>query len=123
MLPSPLCLTTERADAHLYRDQVESGLRFLGIIVFENKLKDGTAPVISSLKHARIGARMCTGDNIRTAVSVGRECGIMPENARVYIPSFAFGDQTTPKSELVWTDVEDDEYRLDSYGLTVSRSP
>lgn len=102
-----------------YRDQAESGLRFLGLIIFENKLKPGTTPVINTLKHARIGARMCTGDNIRTAVSVGRECGIVPENARVYIPTFISGDETQPNSELIWTDVEDDDYHLDAYGLTV----
>lgn len=110
-------LLNERAR---YREQVETGLRFLGLIVFENKLKPGTTPVISTLRHARIGARMCTGDNIRTAVSVGRECGIVPEDARVYIPTFVSGDQTTPDAQLIWTDVEDEEYQLDAYDLTVS---
>jgi len=104
----------------LTREEAESNLRFLGLIIFENKLKPGTTPVIHTLKHARIGTRMCTGDNIRTAVSVGRECGMVPEHARVYIPSFKVGDQTTPHSQLEWTDVEDEDYKLDAYGLMVS---
>ena len=65
---------------------------------------------------------MCTGDNIRTAVSVARECGMVPEFSRVYIPSFVVGDQMTAKSQLEWTDVEDDSYKLDSYGLMVGRA-
>ena len=63
---------------------------------------------------------MCTGDNIRTAVSVARECGMVSEDARVYIPTFVSGDQTTARSVLEWSDVEDETYKLDSYGLMVS---
>ena len=102
----------------LTREQAESGLRFLGLIVFENKLKAGTAPAIHTLRSARIHCRMCTGDNVRTAVSVARECGMVSESADVYIPSFVTGDQTTPRAEIVWREVEDDSLRLDPYGLT-----
>lgn len=44
---------------------------------------------------------------------------MVPEFSRVYIPSFVVGDQMTAKSQLEWTDVEDDSYKLDSYGLMV----
>lgn len=79
----------------LKREQVESGLRFLGLIIFENKLKPGTAPVMHTLRSAHIGTRMCTGDNIRTAISVGRECGMVSESAKVYMPTFLKGKCAT----------------------------
>ena len=52
------------------RESIESDLVFLGFIVFENKLRPQTAPVISELQHATIKTLMCTGDNILTAVCV-----------------------------------------------------
>ncbi|KAG5460206.1 MAG: hypothetical protein BJ554DRAFT_7772, partial [Olpidium bornovanus] len=36
------------------RDDVESGLTFLGFVIFENKLKPGTAAAVSTLRTARI---------------------------------------------------------------------
>ena len=60
-----------------YREAVESDLRFLGLIIFENKLKPGTTPAIATLRTAHIPTRMVTGDNVRTAISVGRECGMI----------------------------------------------
>ena len=61
----------------LPREKAESGLSFLGLIVFENKLKPGSLPAIATLRNANIGCKMVTGDNPRTAVSVARECGIL----------------------------------------------
>lgn len=43
------------------REQAESGLRFLGLIIFENKLKPGTAPAIHALRSAHLACRMITG--------------------------------------------------------------
>lgn len=62
---------------------------------------------------------MCTGDNVRTAISVARECGMISEDSRVYIPTFASGDSLTARSELVWNEVEDEESTLDTYTLRV----
>ncbi|CAH7675289.1 hypothetical protein BY996DRAFT_4588238 [Phakopsora pachyrhizi] len=88
----------------LTRTEVESGLRFLGFVIFENRLKMGTEPAIKILQNAHIGTRMCTGDNIRTAISVGRECGMIrsPNN---------------PESTIVWFDVEEESNQLDPYSL------
>lgn len=73
------------------RSDAESGLEFLGFIVFENKLKSNTATVISELKQANIRNVMCTGDNILTAVSVARECRLIDPDTRCYIPHFKKG--------------------------------
>lgn len=68
------------------REQAESGLNFLGFIVFENKLKDTTTPVITELRKARIRTVMCTGDNILTAICVARECGLIDPNSPCFVP-------------------------------------
>ena len=73
------------------REQAESGLRFLGLVIFENKLKPGTAPAIQELRSAHLACRMITGDNPLTAVSVARECDLISQAAHVFSPSFARG--------------------------------
>lgn len=73
------------------RDQAESGLRFLGLIIFENKLKPGTTPAIQALRAAHLGCRMITGDNPLTAVSVARECGLVSQAAHIFAPTFLVG--------------------------------
>jgi cation-transporting P-type ATPase 13A2 len=74
------------------REEAESNLEFLGFIVFENKLKKATAPVINELKTAGIRNVMCTGDNILTAISVARECGLIDRNGQCFIPRFSEGE-------------------------------
>ncbi|RKP33686.1 hypothetical protein BJ085DRAFT_22433, partial [Dimargaris cristalligena] len=100
------------------RDQLETNLDFLGFIVFENKLKPTTAGVIKTLGEANIRQVMCTGDNVLTAVSVARECGIVGEHQPVYSArclegSFADG----PGIKLVWEDIERPDHILDPYSL------
>lgn len=73
------------------REQAESGLRFLGLIIFENKLKPGTAPTIQALRSAHLACRMITGDNPLTAVSVARECNLINQAAHVFSPAFIRG--------------------------------
>ncbi|XP_064384739.1 polyamine-transporting ATPase 13A3-like isoform X2 [Halichondria panicea] len=65
------------------RDKVESELYFVGLIVLQNKLKAVTTPTILSLKNADIRTVMITGDNILTAVSVAKECQMVPSGSRV----------------------------------------
>ncbi|XP_033366178.1 probable cation-transporting ATPase 13A3 [Bombus vosnesenskii] len=61
----------------LPRDAVEQNLEFLGLVIMENRLKAPTIPVIKELRTANIHVLMITGDNIQTAVSVAKECGIL----------------------------------------------
>ena len=76
-------------------EQAESGLRFLGLVIFENKLKPGTTPAILALRSAHLACRMITGDNPLTAVSVARECGLISEAAHVFAPTFIRGTSCT----------------------------
>lgn len=73
------------------REQAESGLQFLGLIIFENRLKPGTTPAIHTLRAAHVACRMITGDNPLTAVSVARECGLINQAAHVFSPIFIRG--------------------------------
>ncbi|XP_011496793.1 PREDICTED: probable cation-transporting ATPase 13A3 [Ceratosolen solmsi marchali] len=65
------------------RDEVEKDLEFLGLIVLENRLKKPTTKVINNLRDANIKTVMITGDNIQTAISVAKECGILSSEETV----------------------------------------
>ena len=69
----------------LSREDVEVGLTFLGLIVMENRLKPETTGIISQLRNANIRTVMVTGDNMLTALSVARDCGIVPLGQRVIV--------------------------------------
>ncbi|KAL6307860.1 P-type ATPase [Sparassis latifolia] len=107
----------------LKREQAESGLRFLGLIIFENKLKPGTTPAIQALRSAHFACRMITGDNPLTAVSVARECGLINPAAHVFAPSFLLGNSYTHLSKLEWSDMDEPDWKLDDYSLKPLPSP
>lgn len=65
------------------REEAEKDLQFLGLVVLENRLKPVSAGVIAELHGANIRPIMVTGDNILTAVSVARDCGLVPTAQRV----------------------------------------
>ncbi|KAJ8357324.1 hypothetical protein SKAU_G00201180 [Synaphobranchus kaupii] len=67
------------------RDLIESGMEFLGLIIMQNKLKAETPGVLEGLRHANIRTVMVTGDNMLTAISVARDCGMIPPQDRVII--------------------------------------
>uniref|UniRef100_A0A8C5Q4A9 Cation-transporting ATPase n=1 Tax=Leptobrachium leishanense TaxID=445787 RepID=A0A8C5Q4A9_9ANUR len=69
----------------LDRDEVESDLNFLGLLILENRLKPETRPVLEELNAAKIRTVMITGDNIQTATTVARNCGMIPEQSKVII--------------------------------------
>ena len=56
----------------LERHEVEKNLTLLGLIVFENRIKRETKPVIEKLHRAKVRTIMVTGDHIQTALSVAR---------------------------------------------------
>ncbi|KAJ3312746.1 hypothetical protein HDV04_002710 [Boothiomyces sp. JEL0838] len=97
----------------LKRQSVETGLLFLGFIIFENKLKPGTFPVIKTLNKAAIRQVMCTGDNVLTSISVSRECGLVKKSSRIFIPRFESGQSHEEDARIVWEDVDDSNLKLD----------
>ena len=54
---------------------------------------------------------MCTGDNILTAISVSRECGLIPPSIEnIYIPVL---DEKNEERYISWQEVNDPENKLD----------
>lgn len=120
------------------RADAECTLEFVGFIIFENKLKPTTAGVISELGQAGMRNVICTGDNILTAVSVSRECGLLAPGEQCFIPHFVDGlflsemsvgashaanmraGDIGPRASLCWEDVDNPAYKLDEHTLIVS---
>lgn len=99
------------------RAEVESDLEFIGFIIFENKLKPSTAGIIEELAEAGIRRVMCTGDNILTAISVARECGLIESSAHCFVPHFVEGDSREPLSKIKWESVDNTIFELDENTL------
>ncbi|KAI1462204.1 hypothetical protein F4805DRAFT_409700 [Annulohypoxylon moriforme] len=95
------------------RDEVETNLDFVGFIIFENKLKPTTAAVLKELTQSNIGSIMVTGDNILTAISVARNCGLVEKDAHCFVPHFAEGNSRDPNALLQWESIDDPAYQLD----------
>lgn len=102
------------ASKDIDRETAESGLTFVGFIVFENKLKSSSKPTLNTLNAAKIRTVMCTGDNILTAVSVARECELVsPSVQHMYLPSFSDENDIG----ISWTDMNDPSRKLDPLTL------
>nr|XP_020820305.1 probable cation-transporting ATPase 13A5 isoform X4 [Phascolarctos cinereus] len=61
------------------REEVESELTFLGLLIMENRLKKETKPVLRELSSARIRTVMITGDNLQTAITVAKNSEMIPQ--------------------------------------------
>ncbi|XP_026005469.1 probable cation-transporting ATPase 13A3 isoform X3 [Astatotilapia calliptera] len=69
----------------LSRDVIETNMEFLGLIIMQNKIKPETAGVLCELQRANIRTLMVTGDNMLTAISVARDCGMVRPCEKVII--------------------------------------
>ncbi|KAM7379060.1 hypothetical protein PAMP_004634 [Pampus punctatissimus] len=69
----------------LSRDLIETNMEFLGLVIMQNKIKAETAGVLSDLRQANIRTLMVTGDNMLTAISVARDCGMIRPHEKVII--------------------------------------
>lgn len=70
---------------NISRDAIENNMDFLGLIIMQNKLKQETPAVLEDLHKANIRTVMVTGDNMLTAVSVARDCGMILPQDKVII--------------------------------------
>ncbi|XP_056653578.1 probable cation-transporting ATPase 13A5 [Monodelphis domestica] len=67
------------------REEVESELTFLGLLIMENRLKKETKPVLRELSSARIRTVMITGDNLQTAITVAKNSEMIPPGNKVIV--------------------------------------
>ncbi|XP_062868539.1 polyamine-transporting ATPase 13A3 isoform X2 [Trichomycterus rosablanca] len=125
---------------NINRDHIESNMEFLGLIIMQNKLKPETPRVLEVLSRANIRTVMVTGDNMLTAISVARDCGMIPPQDRVIIAdalppkdgraariNWRYADNPKNSSklaqmEIVDINVEDnpEEQRLEKYHFAMS---
>ncbi|CAG7728857.1 unnamed protein product [Allacma fusca] len=104
------------------RDELEKDMIFCGFLVMQNSLKPATMPVIKELNAASIRSVMVTGDNMLTALSVARECGMISSADKVVIVT-ARDDRNTPELEFTLaTQHYEAPEESESNELTISRS-
>lgn len=99
------------------REQAESDLEFVGFIIFENKLKPTTAAVLKELTQSNIGSIMVTGDNILTAISISRNCGLVDRAAHCFVPHCVEGNFQDPNADIQWESIDDGNLKLDNRTL------
>eukprot|EP00826_Nyctotherus_ovalis_P018309 TRINITY_DN15468_c0_g1_i13.p1 TRINITY_DN15468_c0_g1~~TRINITY_DN15468_c0_g1_i13.p1 ORF type:complete len:957 (-),score=308.46 TRINITY_DN15468_c0_g1_i13:525-3395(-) len=85
------------------RELIEKKLIFLGFLIMQNKVKEVTPYVISTLEQADIRSVMVTGDNAYTAISVARECRMIPLHHRIYMCDLI---EESRKKYLKWIPIE-----------------
>ncbi|KAM4040342.1 putative cation-transporting ATPase 13A4 [Anomaloglossus baeobatrachus] len=101
------------------RDVVESNMEFLGLLILENRLKPETKPVLEQLNAANIRTVMITGDNIQTATTVAKNCGMIPDSSKVILVE-AKGPDCNTTASVTWKlleypqSVENDKLLQDS---------
>uniref|UniRef100_A0A7M4F4H9 Cation-transporting ATPase n=1 Tax=Crocodylus porosus TaxID=8502 RepID=A0A7M4F4H9_CROPO len=83
------------------REDMESGLVFLGLLIMENRLKRETKPVLEELSAARIRSVMVTGDNIQTAVTVAKNASMISPTSQVILVE-ANELPGTPAASVTW---------------------
>merc|ERR1719400_1242559 len=59
------------------RAELEQDCDFLGLIIMQNLLKKETFGAIAELHQADVVTLMVTGDNIQTAIKIGRDCELV----------------------------------------------
>ncbi|WUR03234.1 cation-transporting ATPase [Vairimorpha necatrix] len=101
------------------QEECEKDLLFLGLVVFSNKLKPESKSVITELNQANINPLICTGDNILTAISVGRESGII-DNPTVIFP--VLPEKCTSIYDVDWVCLSDEDLVFDKVRLLLYKN-
>ncbi|XP_067398911.1 probable cation-transporting ATPase 13A4 [Emydura macquarii macquarii] len=94
-------LQAARQAAGITREEVESDLTFLGLLIMENRLKAETKPVLEELSAARIRSVMVTGDNIQTAITVAKNAGMISHTSQVILVE-ANELPGSPSASITW---------------------
>uniref|UniRef100_A0A8D0HAK4 Polyamine-transporting ATPase 13A3 n=1 Tax=Sphenodon punctatus TaxID=8508 RepID=A0A8D0HAK4_SPHPU len=88
------------------RNAIESNMDFMGLIIMQNKLKQETPAVLEDLHKANIRTVMVTGDNLLTAISVARDCGmILPQDKVIVAEALPPQDGQTARINWHYADM------------------
>jgi len=75
----------------------EYELTFLGLVGIEDPLRDDVPDSITKCATAGVDVRMVTGDNIRTAIAIASNCGILREEHFMHLTKLRkLGDKFAP---------------------------
>ena len=100
-------------DGEMNRDFLKEDLILLGIFGIQDPVRDEVPHAVASVQRAGVCVRMVTGDNIDTAISIAKKCGIVPPDfSRDTASRFTVmegGDFEREVGEM--TEEEDDEGR------------
>lgn len=84
----------------LGRNDVESDLKFVGVINFKNVMRADTPSVIAELSEGGVQSVMLTGDSVLAGIRVAKESGIMDPEKPVLVAS------ANGSGEVTWNDFE-----------------
>ena len=106
--------TTLPAARRMPREEIESSLDFVGLLVLDSPLKEDTAKVVSELKQAGHRIVMATGDNALTACDVSRQVSIIGSGATLMLSKVGEG-------QVAWVELEEEKRQIfeiaDVHGL------
>ena len=88
------------------RTYAESNLTFLGLLIVHNRLKEATPDSLKILSEANLRIRMATGDNILTAICVGKKSNLIPSDSVVYSCEFLKDEIKEGEQMLQWNTIE-----------------
>ncbi len=71
-----------------------------------------TVSIIETLNQANIRTIMATGDNVLTAISVGRECNIIEADAEVFLGDMIRSPDGTEK--IAWKSTKGPQHKLNA---------
>ncbi|TYZ66974.1 hypothetical protein PybrP1_000300 [[Pythium] brassicae (nom. inval.)] len=95
----------QQEEDSLTRDEAESELTLLGLLLFQNELKADSAQALAQLRDGGVRAVMITGDNAMTGCFIARASGLVPAGARVVLGDILAINEQGGRA-LVWKDVD-----------------
>ncbi|XP_057696418.1 polyamine-transporting ATPase 13A3 isoform X3 [Corythoichthys intestinalis] len=105
------------------RDNIEINMELLGLIIMQNKLKKETPAVLQDLHRANIRTVMVTGDNMLTAISVARDCGmILPQDTVIISDAFPPHDGQTARITWRCADKQNVVSDLEDVNISLGKS-
>lgn len=91
-------------------DLIECNMHLLGATAIEDRLQDGVADCISSLRAAGINFWVLTGDKKETAISVGLASQVMDDTMDVILLGQSDKSELTLKLEELYVDLVEDKW-------------
>ena len=78
-----------------------SPLTFTALFVIRDEVRKEALPAVLECRSAGIRVVMLTGDNDQTAAGIARECGILPENYRMFDKTYGISRYVSERASVV----------------------